>query len=145
MVTSSENTAAPSFYKSLFLVAAAYDIVLGLAFIFLYDPILDALDITPPDNKSYIHLASVFVLVQGLGYLFVYRNLAGNLDMIRVGVIYKAAYATVAVYYLAIDELLHWIFFLFGMIDIVFMGLFVATLVATKKAAATRNGERPLP
>ena len=50
--------------RLLFAVAAIYDIALGLAFTFLYDPILDALDIVPPDNKSYIHLASVFVLVQ---------------------------------------------------------------------------------
>ena len=141
MARSLARAFSPGFYKGLFLVAAAYDIGLGLAFTFLYNPILDALDIRPPDNKSYIHLAAVFVLVQGISYLFVYRNMAGNLDMIRVGVIYKAAYSIVAVYYLAIDELLHWIFFLFGVMDMGFMVLFIAALLSVKSGAITSSDE----
>lgn len=125
-----------AFYRTGFLVAAAYDIVLGAAFVFLYKPILDALDITAPDNKSYIHLAAVFVLVQGISYLFAYRNLKGNADLIRVGVVYKLAYVLVAFYYLAIDDLLHWVFFLFGLIDLGFMVFFVGALRAIKSAPA---------
>ena len=48
----------------------------------------------------------------------------------RVGVVCKAAYSIVAVYYLAIDELLHWIFFLFGVLDMGFMVLFIAALLS---------------
>jgi len=128
------------FYRGVFLVAAAYDIVLGAAFIFFYKPILDALDITPPDNKSYIHLAAVFVLVQGISYLFAYRNLVGNADLIRVGIVYKAAYALVAIYYLAIDDLLHWVFFLFGVLDFGFMLLFIGALSAIARARTPARG-----
>ena len=66
------------FYRSVFAVAAAYDLILGLAFIFLHNPILDVLDIAEPYNTSYIHLAAVFVAVQGIGYLFVWQDIAGN-------------------------------------------------------------------
>jgi len=121
-------------YRMGFLVAAAYDIVLGAAFTFLYKPILDVLDITAPDNTSYIHLAAVFVLVQGISYLFAYRNLQGNLDLVRVGIVYKLAYALVAFYYLAIGDLLHWVFLLFGVVDLVFMVFFISTVRAVQRA-----------
>ena len=139
------NVGSFAIYRNLFLLAALYDIVLGAAFIFLNDPILDALAITPPDNKSYIHLSAVFVLVQGLSYLFVYRDLAGNVDMIQVGIIYKAAYIAVAIYYLAIDELVHSVFLLFAMLDVAFMGLFIAALLALKKASGVPEGDRGSP
>lgn len=130
------QTVSPGTYRMGFLVAAAYDIVLGAAFIFLYKPILDVLDITAPDNKSYIHLAAVFVLVQGISYLFAYRDMRANRDLILVGIIYKLAYALVAFYYLAIDDLLHWIFFVFGLIDVLFMLFFIQVLRVTKPEPA---------
>ncbi|MGE0598108.1 MAG: hypothetical protein AB7J35_13245 [Dehalococcoidia bacterium] len=121
-----------SFYKMVFAIAAAYDIILGAAFIFLYDPILDALDITQPDNASYIHLAAVFVLVQGVSYVFAWQDLFGNVGLIRTGIIYKGAYFLVAFYYLVTDDLLHWVFFAFGVADLGFMLLFIGALTAIR-------------
>lgn len=123
-----------SFYKAVFAVAAIYDIVLGVAFILFYDPVLDALDITPPDNTSYIHLSAVFVLVQGISYVFAWWDLHGNIGIVRVGVIYKAAYFLVALYYLVTDDLLHWVFFAFGVADLVFMLLFLGALAALRSS-----------
>lgn len=122
--------------RLFFLVAAIYDIALGVAFTFVYDPILDWLDIIPPDNKSYIHLASVFVLVQGLSYLIVARDVAGNAGLVLAGILYKFGYSAVAVYYLAIDELLHWIFFAFGIADMVFLLGFLATFMLIRREHA---------
>ncbi len=125
-----ESLQQPDFYRWVFLVAAAYNIGLGVAFTFLYKPILDVLDLAEPYNASYITLAAVLIAVQGLAYLFVWRNLAGNIDLIRVGILYKAGYSAVAIYYLAIGDLLHWVFFLFAVIDIGFLLLFVGALRA---------------
>jgi hypothetical protein len=121
-----------SFYKQVFAIAAIYDIVLGAAFILFYDPILEALDITAPDNTSYIHLSAVFVLVQGISYVFAWQDLTGNLGIVRVGVIYKAAYFLVALYYLVTDDLLHWVFFVFGVADLGFLLLFLGALAAMR-------------
>ncbi len=122
--------------RLLFAVAAIYDIALGLAFTFLYDPILDALDIVPPDNKSYIHLASVFVLVQGLSYLIVARNVRANAGLVLAGMLYKAGYSLVALYYLAIDELLHWVFFALGVVDLLFLIGFAVTFQMLRRERA---------
>ena len=129
-----------SFYRAVFAIAAIYDIVLGAAFIFFYDPILDWLDITPPDNTSYIHLAAVFVLVQGISYVFAWQNLAENVSLVKTGIIYKAAYFLVALYYLVTGDLLHWIFFVFGVADLGFMLLFIGALAMLRSDRAVRAG-----
>jgi hypothetical protein len=60
--TTGEDAAA-SAWRTFFLVAALYDIVLGIGFFFLFGPIFSALGIALPNNTSYIHLTAAFVFV----------------------------------------------------------------------------------
>ena len=76
----------------LFLVAGAYDVVLGLAFMAAGESILETVGMTLPPHVAYIHLAALFILVQGISYLFVARDPWRNVGLARVGVLYKAAY-----------------------------------------------------
>lgn len=126
----------PDIYPAVFVIAAIYNIGLGLGFTFLYKPILDVLDVAEPYNDSFITLAAVLVAVQGFAYLFVWKNVSGNTDLIRVGILYKAGYAAVALYYLAVGDLLHWIFFALAVADIVFLLLFVGALKAIGSSRA---------
>ena len=119
-------------FKALFLVAALYDGILGLAFFFLYRPLFDALGIHVPDNTSYIHLTAGFVFVQGVGYWLVYRDMLRNVDIVKLGVVYKAIYIGVAAYYLAIGQLLDAVFAWFAAFDVGFLLLFVAFLVLAR-------------
>jgi hypothetical protein len=113
------------FFKTIFLVGAAYDMVLGALFFFAWRPIFNALGIQPPENTSYLHITAAYVFVQGLGYWFVYRDVRRNLDLVRLGIVYKAIYVGLAAYYFAIGELLHAVFAWFALADIVFLALFV--------------------
>ena len=121
----------------VFLVAAVYDVVLGLVFFFGYSPIFDALDISVPENTSYIHISAAFVFVQGIGYWLVYRNMYRNVDIVRLGVIYKAVYTAVAVYYWAAGDLPHTVFAWFAVLDAIFLVLFVAFLANIRAAGRT--------
>ncbi|MFN8635500.1 MAG: hypothetical protein U0893_16765 [Chloroflexota bacterium] len=121
--------------RTLFVVAALYDGILGVAFFFLYQPIFQLLGIPLPDNASYIHLSAGFIFVQGVGYWLVSRDLQRNLDLVRVGALYKAIYVAVAVYYLGTGQILHAVFAWFGLFDFVFLLLFLAVL-----RTASRNG-----
>jgi hypothetical protein len=112
-----------------FLVAALYDLVLGAAFFFLYGPLWDAFNIALPSSISYIHLTAAFVFVQGVGYWFVYQDPDGNRGIVKTGVVYKAAFAGLAFYYWAINDLLHPIFLLFGALDVLFLIGFVMFLM----------------
>jgi hypothetical protein len=108
-------------WRTFFLVAAIYDIVLGVAFFVLYGPLFSALGIELPNNTSYIHLTAAFVFTQGLGYWFVYQDPAANLGIVKLGVVYKAIFSGLAFYYFAIGELLHPVFMVFGVADLLFL------------------------
>jgi hypothetical protein len=121
-----------TFFRGVFIAAAIFDGVLGLGFFFLYDPIFQQLRIPIPDNASYIQITAAFIFVQGVGYWLVYRNPLRNLDLVKLGVVYKAVYSALALYYLVIGELIHAVFTWFALFDIVFLALFVAFLAMAR-------------
>jgi len=120
MTISTDRPTAPG-WRTFFLVAAIYDLVLGAAFFLLYGPLFEALAIELPNNTSYIHLTAAFVFVQGLGYWIVARNPARNRGIVQMGLAYKVAFAALTFYYLAIGELLHTTFLVFGILDVAFL------------------------
>lgn len=113
--------ATSSGWRTFFLAAALYDIVLGVAFFLLYGPLFSALGIELPNNTSYIHLTAAFVFVQGLGYWFVYQEPASNRGIVKLGIVYKAVFAGLGFYYLAIGQLLHPVFLVFAIADLAFL------------------------
>lgn len=112
------------YYRGLFLVAAIYDIVLGIAFTFFYNPVFDMLDVTPPES-GYIPLLGAFFIVIGIAYYLIWRgDLRRNRDMILVGTLYKLAYSAVALLYWAIGDVPHVAFAaVFGIADLIFFAL----------------------
>lgn len=121
------------FYKIVFAIAAAYDLILGLAFFFFYKSTYAMFEIELPETEAYLQLAAAFVFAQGILYYFVYRNLRRNVDIVKVAIAYKIAYAWVALYNWATGELPHEIFAVFGLIDIVFIAFFILFLTDYKR------------
>ena len=108
-------------FRLLFLVAAAYDMALGLAFFLLYQPIFDWLGMTLPPHASYAQLPAVFVFVQGLSYGLVWLRPLRSLGLVWVGVVYKAGYAGLAAWYLVTDQIPALFFAWFGLLDFLFL------------------------
>ena len=96
-----------AFYRTGFLLAAVWDLILGFVFFVFLRPMFGMLGVAFPENPSYAHLSAAFVFVQGLLYYFVSRNLQRNIDIVRVGIFYKIAYIGVALYYWAIGQSPH--------------------------------------
>lgn len=113
------------YYRMLFWVAAAYDIVLGIMFLFFADPAFRLLDIEDqlPEFTGFVSLIAAFLFVIGLAYVFIARgDLERNRDLIAVGALYKLAYSGVAAYYLAVGVYPHLVFIaVFGLADVVFL------------------------
>ncbi|OFW12844.1 MAG: hypothetical protein A3F70_08500 [Acidobacteria bacterium RIFCSPLOWO2_12_FULL_67_14] len=65
---------------------------------------------------------------RGVGYWFVYQDPEGNRGIVKTGVVYKVAFTGLSAYYWAIDELLHPIFGLLGILDALFIVGFVMFL-----------------
>lgn len=111
------------YYKALFLIAAIYDFILGIVFIFFYASAFKLLGISEvlPDFGGYLSLIGAFLLVIGVAYYLIYRGeLKINRDLIMVGALYKLAYCSVSFVYFAIGQIPHMIFLgLFGVIDFI--------------------------
>ena len=121
------SPAREKYYRSLFMIAAAYDLVLGLAFTFFPARAFDALGIREklPAFGGYFTLLGAFVLVIGVAYFLIARgDLRRNADLILVGTLYKLAYSGTAFYYWSQGNLPHIAFgALFGVADAVFFVL----------------------
>ena len=121
------KTAKEKYYRSLFTVAAFYDLVLGLAFTFFPARIFAALGISDklPAFGGYLTLLGAFVLVIGIAYALIARgDLLRNADLILVGTLYKLAYAAAAFYYWWAGGLPHVAFAaVFGVADVIFFVL----------------------
>jgi hypothetical protein len=121
------SPAKEKYYRSLFLIAAAYDVLLGITFTFFPARAFDALGIREklPAFGGYFTLLGAFVLVIGVAYFLIARgDLRRNADLILVGTLYKLAYSGTAFYYWSQGNLPHIAFaVLFGVADAVFFVL----------------------
>jgi hypothetical protein len=121
-------------WRWVFVAVGVWDVVLGLAFFAFYEPIYDALNIALPDSRAYIHLAAALIAVQGLSYFMVARRPVRNADIVRVGVVYKATYSGLALYYWIAGGAPHGIFVAFGLVDVLTLVAFVAFLVWLRRS-----------
>jgi hypothetical protein len=122
------------FFKGLFLIAAIYDIILGLLFFLFYKTAYSFFGITLPTFPMYLQMSAAFVFAMGIGYYLVYKNLYRNVDLVKLGIVYKLVYATLAIYFYFVN-LANVVFFWFGIIDLIFMGFFFWFLSYAKKDA----------
>jgi hypothetical protein len=127
------NRKREGYYKGLFLTAAIYDFILGIAFLFFYKFLFALFNIALPENPAYLSLSAAFVFVIGIGYYLIYKNIHANRDLAKLGAIYKLAYAAIAFYYFFLGLVPHFIFAILGIIDLAFMFLFIEFLNHTKK------------
>ncbi|UCF71185.1 MAG: hypothetical protein JSW49_02595 [candidate division WOR-3 bacterium] len=115
------------YYKILFLIAAIYDISLGIIFTFFYRMAFEIIGIAHklPPHGAYLSLIGIFLFVIGVAYYLLYRgNLERNRDLVTIGTLYKLAYCSVAVYYTIVQDVPHMIFvYLFGGCDLIFFVL----------------------
>ena len=116
------------FFKYMFLVAAIYDFILGLIFFLFYKQAYSMAGITLPTYPMYLQMSADFVIAMGIGSWFVYRNMYRNIDLVKLGVIYKAIYAGLTGYFF-FRNLSNITFFYFAIVDVVFLALFIWFLV----------------
>ena len=121
------NPNKEKYYRSLFILAGIYDVLLGRTFTFFPARTFAALGISEklPAFGGYLTLLGAFVLVIGVAYfLIVLGDLRRNADLILVGTLYKLAYAATAFFYWAQGSLPNVAFgALFGVADAVFFVL----------------------
>lgn len=121
-------------WRPFFMIAALYDIILGIAFLLFGEQILEWIGMELPPHIAYIQLAAVFIFVQGLSYLLVWTDPPRYLGLVMIGVAYKVAYAGLALWYLIIGELPSNFFIPWAVIDVLFLIGFLLFLRAAMRS-----------
>jgi hypothetical protein len=125
------------YYRTLFLTASVYDIILGIIFIFFYKSAFELLGISEklPEFGGYLSLIGAFLFVIGVAYYLIYRgDLIKNRDLILVGIFYKLAYCATTFFYFAFGQVPHMLFVsLFGVIDFIMFILMTECYIFIRK------------
>ena len=120
-------------YRNLFLIAALYDFILGFVFfVFLRFFFENIFKIPLPNYPAFFQAAAAFVFVMGVGFYFVYLNMYRNIDIVKLGIVFKLVYTGLAFYYVFVENM-PWIFSVFGFLDLIFIVFFVFFLRAVKR------------
>ena len=123
-------------YRYVLLLAAIYEGLLGLAFLFFSGSIFRILGVEFTADPVYVQLAVGLIAIMGLGFYFAWHDPLINGDIVRLGVVFKAFYILLAIYALIRGELPHGVFLLFAGIDVVFFLVFLLCLRDTSVARA---------
>lgn len=108
----------------LFYVAALYDGLLGVAFVFLWPWIFRLFDVTPPNHGGYVQFPAFLLIIFGFMFLRIARDPDANRELIVYGIGLKAAYIGLVFWYqLTAGVPFMWI--PWAWIDVVFLILFV--------------------
>ena len=68
----------------------------------------------------------------GVGFYFVYLNMYRNIDIVKLGIVFKLVYTGLAFYYVFVEKF-PWIFSVFGFLDLIFIVFFVFFLRAVRR------------
>ncbi len=83
----------------LFWLAALYDGVLGLLFLFAPNYPFELFSVTPPNHMGYVQFPAALLLIFGLLFANIAWNPIANRGLIIYGVLLKAAYCGVSGWY----------------------------------------------
>ena len=122
--------------RPLFVVAALYDFLLGVAFLLAWSAIYARFGITPPNHPGYIQFGAAVIAIFGVGFWFVAQAPDRNRDIIKLGVLLKLAYSGTVLTYWAQGRIpAMWV--PFAWIDVVFLVAFLASLRVLPTPRAT--------
>jgi hypothetical protein len=79
----------------LFYVAAAYDGILGMAFIFFPFSIFTWFNVPPPNHPGYIHFPAALLLVFAVMFINIARAPIRNRNLMPYGILLKVSYCSV--------------------------------------------------
>lgn len=85
--------------QRLFYVAAVYDGLLGLAFLFFWPLVFRLFGVTPPNHPGYVQFPALLLIVFGFMFLQIAQDPERHRDLILYGVGLKLAYCGVVFWY----------------------------------------------
>ena len=120
--------------RGLFLVAAIYDGVLGLIFLFKPGFAFELFEVVPPNHFGYVQFPAILLLIFAAMFLRVAREPMANRFIMLYGAALKAGYSGLVFYYLVTTGVpAMWVPWAWA--DLVFLVLFIYTWRALGREA----------
>jgi hypothetical protein len=110
--------------KCLFLLAALYDGLLGLAFLLLPSKVFAWIDLAPPNHLGYVQFPAALLVVFAILYAAVAFQPVKNRNLIPYGILLKVSYCSVVLYHW-LTSALPSVWKAFFVADLVFLVLFL--------------------
>jgi hypothetical protein len=116
----------------LFAIAALYDGVLGLLFLFDPGAAFRWFDVTPPNHFGYVQFPAGLLITFAIMFLAIAVRPLANRNLIPYGMLLKVSYCGVIFYYWFFQDI-PWMWKPFALIDLLFLALFWAAYAAAGK------------
>ena len=113
--------------RILYSIAAAYDGLLGIVFIFAAPAAFQLAGVTPPNHWGYVHFAAGMLVIFALMFLRIARDPAANRALVIYGILLKACYVATVMWH-EFHGGVPPIWKVFAVCDAVFLALFVLSL-----------------
>jgi hypothetical protein len=117
----------------LFVVAALYDGLLGLAFLFASGPVFQWAGVTPPNHPGYAQFPAALLVIFAIMFLAIAMDPVRNRNLLPYGVLLKLSYCGVTSF--------HWLtagipsmWKPFCLFDLVFLAAFAWAWAVLRKA-----------
>lgn len=124
--------------RFFYFIAALYDGVLGLAFLFFPTQVFARLELEAPNHLGYIHFPAALLLVFAILFVSIARNPVANHNLIPYGILLKISYCGVVLFHWVSSGVPSiWKPFFFA--DLLFIALFLWTwrVLSSQASGAT--------
>ena len=115
----------------LFYFGAAYDGILGLAFLFIPLSIYNWYGTTPPNHFGYVHFPAALLIVFAIMFKNIARHPSRNYNLIPYGILLKVSYCTVVFWHWFTGEISD-MWKPFAIFDLCFGALFLWAYIALR-------------
>jgi hypothetical protein len=122
-------------FRRIFLVGALWNLLgAGLFFVF-WRQAFAFFQLEPPNYLAFFQAWVALAFVFGIGYYYVFRELYANLNIVRLGIYGKTAFALIFIYHVAFGGF-HPVFLTGAIIDLVFVVLYALFLAHARRHKA---------
>lgn len=110
-------------YRTIFLVGALWNLLGSGLFFLFWRQAFAFFQLPFPNYAAFFQAWLALAFVFGIGYYYVYQDLYSNLNIVRLGIYGKTAFAVIFIYHVIFGDF-HPIFLSGAIIDLIFVVLY---------------------